>query len=295
MNDERRKANREDGPGAGGKDGPSADGKDGPSAGGKDGPSADGRDGSTAADATRADEPTGRTVRTDGGADRSGGSGDADASGTDGAADPSTTATNGGPENPDIDDLLNKLDALEATVDDAAERRKVRQTIALVERMPGSKAFTTRISKYTTRDMAESFVGSVIFALPLLVEDGVFEIAEWFVEFTLAGVPVFFIANTLFILAMTAGLLYYADFRQVQVTNPILGFIPRRYVGVLGVSLFTAFLMLLMWGRLHEEDPTTIEQLGRVTVIWAAAAFGAALGDILPGESRGEDISDMFD
>ncbi len=203
--------------------------------------------------------------------------------------------TAGGPEHPDIDDLLNKLDALEATVDDDHERRKVRQTIAMVERMPGSKAFTSRISKYTGRDMAESFVGAVIFSLPLLVEDGVFEIAEWFVEFSPGGIPVFFIANALFVLGMTAGLLYYADFRQVQVTKPIFGLIPRRYVGVLGVSLLTAFLMLLMWGRLHEEDPTAIEQVARVTVIWAAAAFGAALGDILPGESTGQDVSEIFE
>ncbi len=203
--------------------------------------------------------------------------------------------TAGGPEHPDIDDLLNKLDALEATVDDDHERRKVRQTIAMVERMPGSKAFTSRISKYTGRDMAESFVGAVIFSLPLLVEDGVFEIAEWFVEFSPGGIPVFFIVNALFVLGMTAGLLYYADFRQVQVTKPIFGLIPRRYVGVLGVSLLTAFLMLLMWGRLHEEDPTAIEQVARVTVIWAAAAFGAALGDILPGESTGQDVSEIFE
>ena len=204
-------------------------------------------------------------------------------------------ASGGGPVDPTVDDLLAKLDALESVVDDDAERRKVKQTIAMVERMPGSKAFTTRISKYTTRDVAESFVGAVIFSLPLLVEDGVFEIAEWFVEFTLGGVPVFFIANALFVLGMTAGLLYYADFREIKVTNPILGFIPRRYAGVLLVSLLTAFLMLLMWGRLHSEDPTTVEQVSRVTVIWAAAAFGAALGDILPGESQGKDMSDMFE
>ena len=214
------------------------------------------------------------------------------------STDPSATGGSSsfvGPADPTMDDLLAKLDALESVVDDDAERRKVKQTIAMVERMPGSKAFTTRISKYTTRDVAESFVGAVIFSLPLLVEDGVFEIAEWLVEFTPGGVPVFFIANVLFVLGMTAGLLYYADFRQIKVMNPILGVIPRRYVGVLGVSLLTAFLMLLMWGRLHSEDPTTVEQVSRVTVIWAAAAFGAALGDILPGESQGKDMSEMFE
>jgi hypothetical protein len=48
--------------------------------------------------------------------------------------------------------------------------------------------------------------------------------------------------------------------------------------------------MLLFWGRLHEGDPTALERVGRIAVVWAAAAFGAGLGDILPGESQGEDL-----
>jgi len=51
---------------------------------------------------------------------------------------------------------------------------------------------------------------------------------------------------------------------------------------------------MFMWGRLHEENPTTLEQFGRVTVIWAAAALGATLGDILPGESKGQDLAEMI-
>jgi len=198
------------------------------------------------------------------------------------------------PDNPDVSDLLTKLDTLKETVDSPTEKRKVEQTIALVERMPGSKAFTKRISKYTTRDVAQSFVGSVVFALPLLVEDGVFEIAAWFVNFTLFSVPIFLFLNILFILVMAAGLLYYADFRDVQITKPIFGFIPRRYLGVLLVSFCTATAMLLMWGRLAADDPSQAEQFARITVIWAAAALGAALGDIIPGESGGTDINEIL-
>ena len=159
--------------------------------------------------------------------------------------------------------------------------------------MPGSSAFTTRITKYTSRDMAEAFVGAVLFALPLLVEGGVFEIAAWFAATTVGGVPVLLAAHVAFVLIMTAGLLYFADFRQIEVTHPIFGIIPRRYAGILLVSLFTSVFMLLLWGRLHEGDPTAIERAGRVAVVWAAAAFGAGLGDILPGESQGEDISEL--
>ncbi|AUX08778.1 hypothetical protein AArcSl_1143 [Halalkaliarchaeum desulfuricum] len=202
---------------------------------------------------------------------------------------------NAGPDDPNIDDLIAKLERLETTVDDDHERRKVRQTIALVERMPGSRAFTRRVSKYTTRDMAEAFVGAVLFSLPLLVEDGVFEIADYLTSVTIASVPPFFIANVVFVVVLTAGMLYYTDFRDVQIHRPVFGIIPRRLIGVLAISLLTATLMMYMWGRLAAEDPTSFETVGRVTVIWAAAAFGAALGDILPGESTGTDVSELLD
>ncbi|PHQ37687.1 DUF2391 domain-containing protein [Halorubrum persicum] len=220
------------------------------------------------------------------------GSGDAPESGPRSDAARERDATQG-PADPDINDLLAKLDALRDTVDEGHEREEVRQTISLVERMPGSAAFTTRITKYTSRDMAEAFVGSVLFALPLLVEGGVFEIAAWFAAVTPVGVPVLLLAHVGFVLVMTAGLLYFADFRQIAISHPILGFVPRRYAGILLVSLFTSAFMLALWGRLHEGDPTGLERISRVAVVWAAAAFGAGLGDILPGESQGEDISEL--
>ncbi len=200
-----------------------------------------------------------------------------------------------GPAEPDIDDLLRKLDRLKETVDEPHEREKVRQTISLVERMPGSQAFTKRITKYTTRDIAESFVGGILLSLPLLVEDGVFDIAEWLAGTLVAGLPVFLLANILFVLVMTWGLLYFADFRDLQDPNPIFGFLPRRLVAVLTISLFVSVGTMTLWGRLAEGSPTALEAFSRVTVIWAAAAFGAALGDILPGESTGQDVSERID
>jgi uncharacterized membrane protein len=196
-------------------------------------------------------------------------------------------------EEPDIEDVLAKLDALSQTVDEPHEREKVRQTISLVERMPGTGALAERITKYTSRDMAEAFVGAILFALPLLVEGGVFEIAAWFAATTVAGVPVLLVAHVGFVLVSTAGLLYFADFRQVAIRHPIFGLIPRRYAGVLLVSLLTSAVMLLFWGRLHEGDPTALERVARIAVVWAAAAFGAGLGDILPGESQGDDLGKL--
>lgn len=190
----------------------------------------------------------------------------------------------------DIEDVFSQLEVLEETVNSENEQREVQRAMRMLKNVPGS----TQIHKYTTRDMGEAFVGGIVFSLPLLVEDGVFEIAEWFTEVTVAGVPVFLVANVTFVVVLTAGLLYAVDFREITITKPLFGFLPRRLIGVLIISFVVAAGSMFMWGRLHEEDPTALEQFARITVIWAAAALGAVLGDILPGESRGEDISGLI-
>ena len=190
----------------------------------------------------------------------------------------------------DVEDVLEQLRVLERTVTTPEERREVERAKRMLKRVPGSD----RIRKYTTRDIAEGVVGGIVFSLPLLVEDGVFEIAEWFLEFTVGPLPVFLVVNSIFVVALATGLLYATDFRDVRITRPILGVVPRRLVGVLVISFIVAAGMMFMWGRLHEEDPTALERLGRITVLWAASALGATLGDILPGESSGTDIGDLI-
>ena len=194
-----------------------------------------------------------------------------------------------GPTSYDIEDVITRLDELEAAVSSPEERREVRRVQRMLERVPGQR----RIRKYTSRDVAEGFIGGIVFSLPLLVEDGVFEIAEWFAGVTVGAVPVFFVLNTAFVVGLVTALLYYTDFRDVYV-RPIFGVVPRRLLGILVISFLVAAGSMLLWGRLHEEDPTRLEALGRITVIWAAAALGATIGDMLPGESRAEDLQDVI-
>ena len=188
----------------------------------------------------------------------------------------------------DIETVRARLKELEGAVDHPDERREVRRTIGLVDRLP-SPSVRDRIRKFTRRDIAETFVGSILISLPLLVEDGVFDIADHFVE-----TPIFFVLNAAFIISMTAGLIYYADFRDVKVHRPLFGLVPRRLVAVLTISILTATFMMTVWGRVGGwTDPNV--GVARVSVVWAAAAFGGALGDILPGESSGSDINDELD
>ena len=196
------------------------------------------------------------------------------------------------PENPTMDDLFDQLEELEQTVDTKEELKEVHDVRKTIEELPGGSLLGTRIERYTTRDVAESFVGSILISLPLLVEDGVYDIAEHFLAHTLWGVPVWLVANVSFIVLLTWGLLYWADFRDIPISNPFFGVIPRRLVGVLAISLFTATMTMTIWGRVGNwEDPAVA--FARISVIWAAAAFGAALGDILPGEGSGTELSDV--
>jgi uncharacterized membrane protein len=186
-------------------------------------------------------------------------------------------------ENADIEDVVRHLERLSETVDDEEERKEVRRAIGMVEGLP----FAAAIEKYTTRDIAQAFVGSIVFSMAFLVEDGVYVIARHFLQD-----PVFLVGNVFFVVVVASGLLYWSDIRDVRVHRPLLGFIPRRLLGVLVVSFATAAVTMGLWGRL--EGVTLGTALARVTVVWTAASFGAALGDILPGHSEGEDINDVL-
>ena len=60
---------------------------------------------------------------------------------------------------------------------------------------------------------------------------------------------------------------------------------------MLVVSFLTAAFTITLWGRLRGwSDPAVA--LSRVSVVWTVSVFGAAPGDILPGESSVRDVDD---
>ena len=196
----------------------------------------------------------------------------------------------GGDTGVDISAILTQLNELEETINTPEQRQELREAKHLIERLPGGAFLDDQIDKYTTRDIGEAFVGSIIFALPLLVEDGVFVIADHFLTVLVAGIPVYLVANIVFVVTLTAGLIYAVDFREVKIVNPIFGLVPRRLAGVLLISFLTSAGLMLLWGRMWVGEPTTAAIFARITVVWAAASLGASLGDILPGESKGTDL-----
>lgn len=193
--------------------------------------------------------------------------------------------------------VVDELESLEDSVSSPEEQRQARRVRRLAEGLYDLERravgdVTGRIRTYTTRDVTEAFVGSTLFSLPLLVEGGVFEIGEHFATTFVYGVPVFFLGNLLFVTVVTAGMIYYAEFRKVEVTY-LYGLVPRRLTAVLVIAFVTATATMALWGRLDLSRPFVA--LCQTSVVWTAGSFGAGLGDILPGESTGPDLGDVLD
>ena len=190
-----------------------------------------------------------------------------------------------------VDAILDQFNEIEPHLGGHPERHELQRIRERTSEAAMDTVFGDRIRKYTSRDVAESFVGSIFFAIPFLVEDGVYDVAGFLLAFEVGGFPVFFLLNTAFILLMIVALVYWAGPQDVDVSRPILGFIPRRMVGIAVVSFLTAAALMTMWGRVANwQEP--VVAVARISVVWTVASFGAALGDILPGESSGDDIND---
>jgi len=178
---------------------------------------------------------------------------------------------------PDMGDLFDQLEELEETVDTPEEQEQVRETmrVALKASQAGG-TFGRVIKGFGRDDLAEAPLGSVPFGIPMAVEGGTQEVGEF-----LVGRPIYFAGTGLFAVGITISILYVADFQDVRITYRIFGLIPRRLVGVLGVSFLAALVMLTAWGRISWETPWLA--LANIVVAFVPMSIGAALGDILPG------------
>jgi len=167
---------------------------------------------------------------------------------------------------------------------------EIQDVTQLLAEAYGRGLIDSRVRDLRTRDAAEAFVGSVIFASPLLVEDGIFDIGAHLFGSTVASLPVFLIANTLFVVFMTYALLEWTG-RNREESAVVFGVVPLRLFTTLTVSFLVAAVLMTVWGRVGGWA-SPVEALARINVLWTVGSLGAALGDILPGESSGEDIND---
>ncbi|WEL21157.1 DUF2391 domain-containing protein [Halorhabdus sp. BNX81] len=177
---------------------------------------------------------------------------------------------------PNVADLVEELDELEATVDSPAERAKVETVRETALSVSQQGSFGRVISGFDRADASEALLGSVLFGIPMFVEGGTSEVGEY-----LAAHPPFLVGTAGFTFALVFGILYVAEIQDVRVVDPYLGFIPQRFAGVLVIASVTAFVLMAMWGRLTWAHP--LVAVGELAAAILPMSVGGALGDILPG------------
>jgi uncharacterized membrane protein len=173
---------------------------------------------------------------------------------------------------------LAELEELDAVAESPEARKQVRETIAVAREVREQSRLRRVVTGFDRSDAAESLLGSVLLGIPMAVEGGTSEVA------TFLSVHPFLLAGTLLAtLVVVAGVLFVADIRDVRIEDPLAGFIPRRFLGVVSVSFLTAVLLLTAWGRVSWAEPGLA--LASVAVAFVPMSLGAALGDLLPEET----------
>jgi uncharacterized membrane protein len=177
----------------------------------------------------------------------------------------------------DMGDLFDELEGLEAAVETPAARERVRETMRVAMVASASTGpFGRVIRGYDRADLTETLLGSLLFGIPMAVEGGTQEVGTY-----LASHLGYLVGTVLFAVALVIGIVYVADFQDVRIHRPLFGVIPRRLVGVVGVSFLTAVLLLTAWGRVDWGMPRLA--LANAVVAFVPMSIGAALGDLLPG------------
>jgi len=177
----------------------------------------------------------------------------------------------------ELADLLDSLEDLEAGADTDEEREAVEEARRSALRLSRAPAvFGNVITGFDRSDAAEAFLGAVLFGIPMMVEGGTNEVGEF-----LAAHPLLLSATVVGDVALVVGIVYVADIQEVVVRDAFFGVVPRRMVGVLGISFGMALALTTAWGRVDWAEPGVA--LATAVVAAVPMAIGAALGDILPG------------
>ncbi|MFB6117713.1 DUF2391 family protein [Halosegnis sp.] len=179
------------------------------------------------------------------------------------------------PDDGSHEEIIDELAELREQVDDPEAREQVNDLMEQVAELqrPG---LGNAIVGFDRTDLAEATLGALIFGIPMFVEGGTAEAGEF-----IAARPLYLVGTIVATVAIVYGLVYVAEFQDVRVHEPLLGLVPRRLVGVLGVSALVALLGLTVWGRIDWSRPWLA--VCSVAVATLPMSIGAALGDILPG------------
>lgn len=175
---------------------------------------------------------------------------------------------------PALQDAMDELAELADIVDSTEEREQVREAMDSLE-AARPRPFGRLRDSFGLRDAGEALVGGFIFGIPMVVEQGTFEIGAY-----LATRPLALGLTAVLGLVLVLGILRAVEFEKVQ-DDLVFGRIPVRLLGILFISVLLAITLLTVWGRVDWGQPRVAGSQTLVTAI--VMAIGASLGDILPG------------
>lgn len=171
-------------------------------------------------------------------------------------------------------DIIDELEELHDRVDPETREHVGELMEQVTELQPRGRGNV--IVGFDRTDLSEAAIGSLVFGIPMFVEGGTNEVGDY-----LATRPLQLLTTIAVAVAIVYGIVYVADFQDVRVHQPFFGIVPRRMVGICGVTFLVAALGLTGWGRIEWGSP--ILAVATTTVAFVPMSVGAALGDILPG------------
>lgn len=173
-----------------------------------------------------------------------------------------------------VEAVLGDLEELEEIVDSEAELQQVRETMRLLRRIEPSRPLRRLKASFDSRDVGEEVVGSFVFGMPMIVEDGTLEIGEF-----IGQNVVYFSATVAIGVALVYGILHTIGFAHGS-ENRLGGFVPVRFVSIPLIAAVMALVLMTLWGRVDWASPWVAS--GQVLITAIVMSVGASLGDVLP-------------
>lgn len=181
-------------------------------------------------------------------------------------------------ENPEIGELIDAFEELDSSLKSKKQKKLLKNIKKKAVKASKPRIFGVEIKGFGKHDMVQAFMGSLIIGIPVIIEEGTLEIGEF-----IAQHPLFLLGTLLFGVIISIGIIYKSNIQDVKVIDPLLGFIPQRLVGVLGIAFLTSVTLMTIWGRVDWASEPFIA-FCQCSFTFVIMAVGASLGDILPGD-----------
>lgn len=174
------------------------------------------------------------------------------------------------PDDGDVEELLDRLEELEETVDSPEQRRVVRRTISTLDRLSARRIFGLD-------DLVQQIVGGVVLSAPFVVTEEVWNLAA-------SMNSIQWIIAVIIVITIGYGTLYRADDERDAEGEESVAGLPLRFVSLLLISYLSVAMLAFLFDApttFGATPPTTAKAISIGAIF---SVVGAATADSLFGE-----------